>query len=133
VGLGGSDAHTTSRIASVYTAAPGATKHEFLDSLRRGTCSIGGDCPGLAALIRDVYLVVGRHYANLLDPSRPWTSRRIKSTAASAALLPAALGGVPAVLTLLQAARQEWIAQRALTHLAGLDENARARCREARS
>jgi predicted metal-dependent phosphoesterase TrpH len=106
VRLGGSDAHTPWRIACVYTSAPGATKREFLASLSRGSCAIGGDVPGLGALVADVYRVVGHHYARVvcgrLAP---------KHVLASAALLPATLLGVPALVTALSAARQEWVAR----------------------
>jgi predicted metal-dependent phosphoesterase TrpH len=109
VRIGGSDAHTPSRIARVFTTAPGASKHEFLDSIRRGTCAIGGAVPGLGALVADVYRVVGRHYLSLCQRrDRP---RRAIHVVASAALLPATLLGAPALVTALSAARQEWIAR----------------------
>jgi predicted metal-dependent phosphoesterase TrpH len=106
VRLGGSDAHTPSRIARVYTTAPGATKREFLASLRRGRCAIGGEVPGLGALVGDVYRVVAQHYARIV-------SGRLapRHVLASAALLPASLLGVPALATMLSAARQEWVAR----------------------
>lgn len=100
--LGGSDAHTAPRIATVYTAAPGGSKGEFLDSVRRGDCAILGTAPGLAALVRDVYIVIGEFYARL-------SARRLASAAVATALVPAVLSGLPALLTVLAAARQEWI------------------------
>lgn len=109
--VAGSDAHTLSRIASVYTAAQGATKREFLDNVGRGAATIGGQAPGVAALIRDVYLIVGEYYLHLYGKPFPLSRRRLGSLALSAALLPAVLAGLPALLTALQAARQEWIAQ----------------------
>ncbi len=114
VRIGGSDAHTPSRIARVYTTAPGATKHEFLDSIRRGTCAIGGEVPGLGALVADVYRVVGQHYVRIGASLVSRTSERRPAAThvlASAALLPATILGVPALVTALSAARQEWIAR----------------------
>jgi hypothetical protein len=105
VAVGGSDAHTRRRIAAVATAAPGATRQEFLHSLRQGRCAIVGESCGSWALVRDVYAIVGRYYAELLH------RRRLASVLGGAALLPAALLGAPAAFTLLQAARQEWIAR----------------------
>ncbi|HKQ61867.1 MAG TPA: PHP-associated domain-containing protein, partial [Candidatus Polarisedimenticolaceae bacterium] len=102
--VGGSDAHTCRRIGAAYTTAPGGTKHEFLDNLKRGTCAIGGGPAGLGSLVRDVYTVIGQYYARL-SPRRP------RSALGGAVLLPAVLGGVPALLTLAQALRQEWVAR----------------------
>jgi predicted metal-dependent phosphoesterase TrpH len=111
VWVGGSDAHTVRRIASVYTAAPGASRREFLENVRRGVSAIGGEAAGTVALIRDVYTIVGTFYARQrrgLWPPRPG---RLRSLALAVALLPAVLVGVPAVLTLVQTLRQEWIAR----------------------
>lgn len=110
--VGGSDAHTLSRIAAVYTAAPGETKTEFLESIRQGVCAISGQAPGLLALIRDVYLVVGAYYGQLYGRHYPLgTWRRLKNIGFSGLLLPAAVGGLPAILTTVQTLRQEWIAR----------------------
>jgi len=111
VGVGGSDAHTGAGIASVHTAAPATTKAEYLDSLRSGMCTIGGLPRGFGALVRDVYLIVGQYYARLYGRPAPMTARRVKNLVAATALLPATLMGVPAALTAVQVARQEWIAR----------------------
>jgi len=111
VQLGGSDAHTRAGIASVYTAAPATTKAEYLECLRSGTCAIGGAPRGFGALVRDVYLIVGQYYARLYGSPGPVTRRRLKNLVAATALLPASVLGVPAGVTALQVARQEWIAR----------------------
>lgn len=116
--VGGSDAHTLPRIASVYTTAPGASKVEFLENVRRGTCAVRGRPQGLWALVRDVYLVVGEYYARLYGTPLPLSRRRLQNILLSFALLPAVIMGVPALLTVLHAARQEWIARCGLTSYA---------------
>ena len=110
--VGGSDAHTLPRIAAVHTSAPGATKLEFLESVRRGVSAIGGGNPGLLALVRDVYLVVGEYYRRLYGKAYPHTARRrLKNILGSGVLAPAVVAGVPAFLTILHQLRQEWIAR----------------------
>lgn len=110
VPVGGSDAHTLQRIAAVYTGAAGETKAEYLNNVRLGACRVGGDAPGLPALIRDVYLIIGRYYAQLWGRACPTRgTRRLRNVAVSSALFPAVVLGLPAALTTLQAARQAWI------------------------
>jgi predicted metal-dependent phosphoesterase TrpH len=110
--VGGSDAHTLPRIACAYTTAPGATKHEFLDHVRRGGGLPGGRALGTGALIRDVYLVVAEYYRRLYGPDYPLSAgRRLRNVFWSSLLFPGVLLGVPALLPALHAARQEWIAR----------------------
>jgi predicted metal-dependent phosphoesterase TrpH len=110
--VGGSDAHTTSRIASVYTLAPAGTKTEFLESIRRGNCSIDGSSQGLSALLRDVYLIIGQYHRRLyFEPHPLGRSRKLVNLVSSGMLLPATLLGVPALVTLGKYVRQEWIAR----------------------
>ena len=110
--LGGSDAHRTSRIATVHTSAPGRSKSEYLDSLRHGICTVGGSPPGLRTLVWDVYAIVGEYYRRLLaDLGTASGRRRIRNLPGAAALVPGVLAGVPLALTIAQACRQEWIAR----------------------
>jgi len=108
--LGGSDAHTPRRVAAAHTLAPGATTSEFLQSIRRGQCAIGGAPLGLPALVGDIYRIVLQYYVELYRPRRPGEDRRrLSHFLGSILLLPGVLLGVPAVLTTLHALRQEWI------------------------
>ena len=110
--IGGSDAHTTRRIAAAYTVAPGATKSEFLDSIRRGECEAGGQAQGLGALVRDVYQIVWEYYAQIYGGRLPaGMKRRTGNVLGSIALLPAVILGLPATLTALHVARQVFIAR----------------------
>jgi predicted metal-dependent phosphoesterase TrpH len=112
VGIGGSDAHTERRIAAAWTAAPGATKADYLASLAAGVGAVGGEALGIGALLGDVHRIIGEYYARLYG----WGRRReLELTAGSLlgsiALLPGVVLGVPTLLTALHMARQEWIAR----------------------
>ena len=110
--VGGSDAHTARRIAAAYTTAPGASKQEFLDSIRQGRCTIGGDALGVPALIRDVYQIIGEYYRTTSGSLLPTgEGLDLSNILGSVALLPPVLVGLPAVLAALHMARQEWIAR----------------------
>jgi predicted metal-dependent phosphoesterase TrpH len=110
--LGGSDAHTGRRIAAAYTCAPGRSKTDFLASIRRGECRAGGAVLGLPALIADVYQIVGSYYLRQYGiAGGDRVERDLGSIPGSIVLLPAAIAGLPAILTALHIARQEWIAR----------------------
>ena len=110
--VAGSDAHTTQRIASVHTLAPAETKGEFLQSIQRGDSSIGGSSQGMAALIRDVYRIIGTYHKHLyFKPYTLGTRRKIVNIVNSTLLLPGTLLGVPAFLTAANFVRQHWIAR----------------------
>jgi predicted metal-dependent phosphoesterase TrpH len=110
--LGGSDAHTPRRVAATWTAAPGRTKQDYLDSIRRGACVPGGEAMGLPALVRDAYRVIAQYYRAVYAPSfSPVESRDLRNILGSIGLLPAVVLGLPVTLTLLHVLRQEWIAR----------------------
>lgn len=109
--VGGSDAHTLSRIGAVFTEAPGDDRTEYLRHVRRGTARIGGEALGIAALVRDVYSIVFRYYRDLYGAEYPLpTPRRLKNIFWSGVMFPGVLVGVPAIVPALHAIRQEWIA-----------------------
>jgi hypothetical protein len=62
---GGSDAHTLRGIGTTYTEAPGATREEFLESLRAGRARVGGRHGSAWREAREIYGVVGRYWMNL--------------------------------------------------------------------
>jgi predicted metal-dependent phosphoesterase TrpH len=64
--IGGSDAHTLRRIGRTWTAAPGATAAEFLQSLRRGESQVGGAHGRAATVAGDAYGVIRSYAASLL-------------------------------------------------------------------
>jgi len=63
--IGGSDAHTLRRVGTTWTEAPGATRAQFLDSLKRGLGRPGGAHGGTAPVAGDAYGVVARYVAAL--------------------------------------------------------------------
>lgn len=92
VQVGGSDAHTFSRVARVYTIAEGDTAQEFLENVGRGACSAAGSEPGLRAVAADVYRVVWDYYRSLAGPLfRGQLRRRLRNVLVSSALLPGSL------------------------------------------
>ena len=110
--IGGSDAHTTRRIAATYTLAPGRTKEEFLRNIARGECAPAGEATGLASLVRDVYQIIGEYYRSVHAPgTSPVARRDRRNILGSIGLLPGVLFGVPVTLTSLHVLRQEWIAR----------------------
>src|SRR5262245_40683012 len=110
--IGGSDAHTTRRIAATYTRAPGRTKEEFLAAIARGECAPGGEATGLPSLVRDAYQVIGEYYRSVHAPHlSPVAQRDRRNILGSIGLLPGVLFGLPVTLTSLHVLRQEWIAR----------------------
>ena len=110
--VGGSDAHTATRIGAVHTLAPAGTKTEFLENIRRGICAIDGSSQGLGSLLRDVYHIIGLYHRRLyLEPHPLGRRRKLVNLVSSGVLLPATLLGVPALLTTAKYARQQWIAR----------------------
>ena len=66
---GGSDSHTMSSLASVYTEVPGArNREEFLDSLRAGRCRVAGVAGDGSRVLNDVFRI-----AMSLAAEKPWT------------------------------------------------------------
>jgi predicted metal-dependent phosphoesterase TrpH len=63
--VGGSDAHTLRRVGRTWTTGSGRTRHEFLESLRLGHGSVGGEHGGAAAVAGDAYGVIRGYVASL--------------------------------------------------------------------
>jgi len=62
----GSDAHTLRRVGTTWTEAPGRTRDEYLDSLRRGLGRPGGAHGSTMTIARDAYSVIGSYVAALV-------------------------------------------------------------------
>ena len=67
--VAGSDAHTLRRVGSTWTAAPGRTREEFIESLRRGLGRPGGLHGTTTTVAGDAYGVIHRYLAALLAVS----------------------------------------------------------------
>jgi predicted metal-dependent phosphoesterase TrpH len=64
-GVAGSDAHTLRRIGTTWTAAPGATREEFLANVARGLGVPGGAHGSASVVAADAWGVVFRYIASL--------------------------------------------------------------------
>ena len=63
--VAGSDAHTLRRVGRTWTEAPGRSREEFLESLRRGLGRPMGNHGGATVISGDAYGVIGRYAASL--------------------------------------------------------------------
>ncbi len=90
VTIGGSDSHTLSGVGTTYTEAPGATRDDFLASLRAGRARPGGRHGSVGRVAREIYGVVGCYWASLVGVGRQELSpgRRALGLAFSAVSLP---------------------------------------------
>jgi len=110
----GSDAHSLRRVGTTWIEAPGRTRDEFLDSLRRGRGMPGGAHGTAMTIAGDAYTVIGRYVASLvgLGPRDLPAWRRAACLAFSVVSLP--LQFIPFVL----AARSKAGERRAIVQLA---------------
>jgi len=115
--VAGSDAHVPDHVGSSYTAAPGDTAADWLESVRRGDCAFVTRPMGIQRLLRHVYRAVGGYYATLLT-SEGREGMTAVNYLAAAALLPGAALGVPAALVLLNDIRQRLVTRLAHRSLA---------------
>ena len=101
VGVGGSDAHTLAGVATTFTEAPGRNRAEFLQSLRAGRTSVGGQHGGTVRVMREIYGVVGRYWASLVGVGRQELSwrRRAIGLGFSAISMPAEF--IPALIAVI--------------------------------
>jgi len=122
----GSDAHTLRRVGTTWTEAPGRTRDDFLDSLRRGTASAGGGHGHASTIAGDAYGVIGSYIAALAGfgprDLRPW--RRAACLGFVAVSLPFQF--MPAVLAAQSKAGERQAVAALSTHLAAIDDVAPA-------
>ena len=86
--IAGSDAHTLRRVGRTWTSAPGRTREEFIESLRLGLGTPGGDHGGTWAVAGDAYGVIAAYVASLggvgvIDHSVPWRAAYLTFVALS--------------------------------------------------
>jgi predicted metal-dependent phosphoesterase TrpH len=63
--VGGSDAHTLRRVGTTWTAAPGATRDEFLANVAAGRGRVGGVHGSTLQLAGDIYGVIAQYWLSL--------------------------------------------------------------------
>jgi hypothetical protein len=119
VQVGGSDAHTLSRVGTAWTEAYAADAPSFLEEVKSGRCNIGGVGVSTLGLMGEVYKNVGTYYSKL------YTGRGECRTAkgyavdllCATACLPFAVGGLPAAITLGSRLRQKSVSSEVLKTL----------------
>ena len=88
--VGGSDAHTLTRIGRTYTEVEARDRDGFLAGLRAGHATAGGDHGTAATLAREIYEVILHYWVSLARLRRDdlRAGRRLLGIAASLGLLP---------------------------------------------
>jgi predicted metal-dependent phosphoesterase TrpH len=111
--VAGSDAHTLSPLARVYTVAEAETYGEFLDRVRAGECFVWGSEMGFRVLLSDVYRMVFRYYGSVLDMKNPEFTRgeKARHLALAAVGAPFTAAGVPFALTSLNYLKQIFVSK----------------------
>ena len=109
--VAGSDAHTLSPLARVYTVAEAETYRGFLDKVRSGECFVWGSEMGFRVLLSDVYRMVFRYYGSVLDLKNPEFTRgeKARHLALAAVGAPFSAAGVPFALTSLNYLKQIFV------------------------
>src|SRR5215470_6439175 len=109
--VAGSDAHTLSPLARVYTVAEAETYRDFLDRVRTGECFVWGSEMGFRVLLSDVYRMVFRYYGSVLDLKNPEFTRgeKARHLALAAVGAPFSAAGVPLAVTTLNYLKQIFV------------------------
>ena len=114
--VGGSDAHTLRRVGTTWTAAPGATREEFLANVAAGRGRVGGVHGSTLQLAGDIYGVVFQYWLSLVGLQRHAISvpRRILGGSFSLVTMPGEF--VPLVVAARSKQREaRWVASAATT------------------
>ena len=112
--VAGSDAHTLSPLARVYTVAEADTPAQFLERIRAGECFVWGNEMGFKVLLSDVYRMVFRYYGSVLDWRNPEFTRgeKARHLALAAMGAPFSAAGVPFAITSLHYLKQIFVSRR---------------------
>jgi len=112
--VAGSDAHTLSPLARVYTVAEAETYRDFPVRVRTGECFVWGSEMGFRVLLSDVYRMVFRYYGSVLDLKNPEFTRgeKARHLALAAVGAPFSAAGVPFALTSLNYLKQIFVSKR---------------------
>jgi predicted metal-dependent phosphoesterase TrpH len=124
--VAGSDAHTLRRVGTTWTEAPGRTRDDFIESLRRGDASAGGVHGNASVIARDAYGVIAAYIAALagLGPRDLPAWRRAACLGFVAVSLPFQF--MPAALAAKSKAGERRAVSALSTYLAAIDDVAPA-------
>jgi predicted metal-dependent phosphoesterase TrpH len=117
--VGGSDAHTLSRIGRAWTEAAGLTASSFLQEIRAGRCHPGGTTLGTWGLFWEVEKVIGTYYGRLYTGrgDGPTPAAYAGDLFSATACLPGAFGPFPLAVVAINQARQKAVSRRVLSRL----------------
>jgi predicted metal-dependent phosphoesterase TrpH len=112
--IAGSDAHTLTPLARVFTVAECETLPAFLESIRSGQCYVWGDEIGFSNLITEVYAQVLRYYGSVFNFANPEFSpgEKARHFALAAVGAPFSAVGVPFAITSLNYLKQIFVSRR---------------------
>ena len=99
---GGSDAHVVRHVAAAFTEAPGNTREEFLESLKRGASRPGGVHGTTARLAYEIYGVVFNYWGALLGLQPCGLTAGQRAAAIGCSLLSLPFQFIPMLVTLAQ-------------------------------
>ncbi len=117
--VGGSDAHTASRIGRAWTEASGLTALSFLREIREGRCHPGGTTLGTWGLFWEVEKVIGTYYGRLYSGrgEGPTAAAYAGDVISATACLPGAFGPFPLAAVAVNQMRQKAVSRRVVGRL----------------
>jgi len=112
--VAGSDAHTLTPLARVFTVAECDSLPAFLEHIRRGSCYVWGTEIGFSNLISEVYTQVFRYYGSVFNFSNPefTAGEKARHLALAAMGAPFSAVGVPFAITSLNYLKQIFVSRR---------------------
>jgi predicted metal-dependent phosphoesterase TrpH len=99
---GGSDAHVVRHVAAAFTEAPGRTREEFLESLKRGDSLAAGAHGTTGRLACEIYGVVFNYWGALLGLQPSGLTAGQRAAAIGCSLLSLPFQFIPMLVTLAQ-------------------------------
>jgi predicted metal-dependent phosphoesterase TrpH len=112
--VAGSDAHTLTPLARVFTVTQCDSLQGFLDSIRSGQCYVWGNEIGFSKLLSEVYAQVVRYYGSVFDFSNPefTTAEKARHLALAAMGAPFSAVGLPFAITSLNYLKQIYVSRK---------------------
>jgi predicted metal-dependent phosphoesterase TrpH len=112
--IAGSDAHTLTPLAKVFTVAECDSLAAFLEAVRTGTCFVWGSEIGFSNLVSEVYTQVVRYYGSVFDFGNPefTAAEKARHLALAAMGAPFSAVGVPLAITSFNYLKQIFVSRR---------------------
>jgi predicted metal-dependent phosphoesterase TrpH len=119
--VSGSDAHTLRRVGTTWTEAPGRTRDEFVESLRRGDAKAGGAHGTTSTIAGDAYGVIGSYVAALAGLGTPDLRGSRRAACLAFAIVSAPFQFMPAAIAATSKARERRAVAALSAHLGEAD------------